>query len=225
MVGKADAARFIAKLLANRQTPLQEVPQIIASVDRAFSILDGGGNETATPQPRRMDVTRGHAKASRASQRETAAVDPPQQAAQPTLLRRAEVVAAASALSASVVAPSPTTSVRGVVQWFDSRNGRGTLRLPGLSRDLPIDSETVSGFGISRLFKGQEIEATLESAGDTHKILALHLTNAPATSPVTGGTVHDRRAKPVVVELKREAQRRSTARAEAELLLPPRRAR
>ena len=40
-----------------------------------------------------------------------------------------------------------------------------------------------------------------------------------------GGVVHSRHAKTVVVELKREALRRVAARAEAELLLGPSRAR
>jgi cold shock CspA family protein len=145
--------------------------------------------------------------------------------AQPTLLRRAEVIHVAP-----VTPPAPPLAptngmVRGVVQWFDTRTTRGTLRLQGVSSDLPIDSDTLAASGLTRLFKGQEIEATLEGGDETPKIAGLRLLNLSPNSPVMGGTVRDRHAKQVVVELKREALSRAAARAEAELLLPSRRAR
>ena len=115
--------------------------------------------------------------------------------------------------------------VRGVVQWFDTRTARGTLRLQGVSSDLPVDGDMLTAAGLTRLFKGQEIEATLEDGDDTPKIAALRLLNLSPNSPAMGGTVRDRHAKQVVVELKREALSRAAARAEAELLLPSRRAR
>lgn len=138
----------------------------------------------------------------------------------PMLVRRAEVISVAPAAPAPVFAPTPKGTVRGVVQWFDSRTGQGTLRLPGLSRDVPVDAAMLASFGIPRLFKGQEVEAMVVMAGETPKVTALHLANAPAASVVNGGMVRDRHAKQVVVELKREAQRRSAARAKAELVLP-----
>ena len=138
---------------------------------------------------------------------------------------RAKAIGTAPAETVPVFAAPRGKSVRGVVQWFDNRAGHGTLRLPGLSHDIPVDAATLSASGISRLFKGQEIDAELDGAGDPPKIAALHLANAAGTSRVSGGFVRDRRAKPVVVELKRETHRRVAARAEAELALAPRRAR
>jgi hypothetical protein len=145
--------------------------------------------------------------------------------AQPTLLRRAEVIHVAP------VAPPPAPlaptngMVRGVVQWFDTRTTRGTLRLQGVSSDLPIDGDILTAAGLTRLFKGQEIEATLEGGDETPKISGLRLLNLSPNSPVMGGMVRDRHAKQVVVELKREALSRAAARAEAEALLPSRRVR
>ncbi len=145
--------------------------------------------------------------------------------AQPTLLRRAEVIHVAP-VAPPVPPLAPTNgNVRGVVQWFDTRSTRGTLRLQGLSSDLPIDGDILTASGLTRLFKGQEIEATLEGNDETPKITGLRLLNLSPASPVMGGMVRDRHAKQVVVELKREALSRAAARAEAEALLPTRRAR
>jgi cold shock CspA family protein len=143
----------------------------------------------------------------------------------PTLIRRADAITVTAVASLPVSLTAPSGTVRGVVQWFDSRTGQGTLRLPGLSHDLPVDAALLASFGITRLFKGQEIEATLVTNSETPRIEKLHLANAPASAAISGGVLRDRHAKTVVVELKRETQRRNVARAEAELLLPPRRAR
>jgi hypothetical protein len=230
MPEKADAARFIAKLLAKRRTPIDEVPDVIENVHRALSGLANAGNmmtvAEAPSSPQR--APRKVARRPREALPPVAMAAEPEQKTQPpapTLLRRAEVINVAPAAPPPLLAASPTSSIRGVVQWFDSRSGQGTLRLPGLSHDVPIDAALLGTFGIQRLFKGQEIDATLEGNGSPPKITALHLVNAPATSPVSGGLVRDRHAKPVVVELKREALSRSAARAEAESLLRPRRAR
>ncbi len=229
MSEKADAARFIAKLLSKRRTPIEEVPDVIANVHRALSQLRNAYQEIpaaaapppAPPQPAPQKIAR--------RPRQIPPIVAPEQEVkppQPTLLRRAEVITVAPVVPAPTFATTPPSgSVRGVVQWFDSRTGQGTLRLPGQSHDVPVDAAVLGSFGISRLFKGQEIDATLEGGGNPPKITALQLVNAPASSPVSGGMVRDRRAKQVVVELKREALSRSAARAEAELLLRPRRAR
>jgi cold shock CspA family protein len=228
MSEKADAARFIAKLLAKRHTPIEEVPEIIANVHRALSELRSAPQETPVaiaptraPRPTPQKVARRVPRTPPA-----AAPEPEMKPPQPTLLRRAEVITVAPVAPApTFTATPPNGSVRGVVQWFDSRTGQGTLRLPGQSHDVPVDTALLGTFGIQRLFKGQEIDATLEGSGNPPKITALQLVNAPAATPVSGGMVRDRHAKPVVVELKREALSRSAARAEAELLLRPRRAR
>ncbi len=227
MSDQTHAARLVAKLLAARHTPLDEVPHLIENVQRALSNLESAEPSAAAAAPL-VQRRPHHAKAkSRPPKRpplaSAAPVPPIEIAPRPaaTTLVRRTAIAAAPATAALFSLPT-SNAVRGVVQWFDSRSGDGMLRLPGLSRDLPVDAATLASFGISRLFKGQEIDATLAGPADAPKLTALHLANAPAVAPIVVGTVRDRHAKTVVVELKREAPRRSAARAEAELVLPPR---
>lgn len=224
----AEAARLIVKLLANRRTTLDEIPGLIESVGRALAGLGATTREIAVVSAPALKQRRTRGKRATTPPESSPIPAPPEPApkALPSMLvRRSTMISVAPAAPAAVFAPAPNGAVRGVVQWFDSRTGQGTLRLAGLSRDVPVDAAMLAAFGIPRLFKGQEIEAALDGAVETPKVIALHIANAPATSAASGGTVLDRHAKPVVVELKREAQRRSAARAEAELLLPPQRAR
>ncbi|HEV8015515.1 MAG TPA: hypothetical protein VGP48_08260 [Stellaceae bacterium] len=233
---------MIAKLLANRHTPIDEIPHLIENVERALSNLDGAPVAHKRPQAsvksappiavavatppraRRSVLPREPQEAALppAASPEPAEIKP----VQPTLLRRAEVIHVAPVTPhPQPVAATATAAVRGVVQWFDTRTNRGTLRLQGLSNDLPVDGDALAASGLTRLFKGQEIEATLDGSEETPKITALRLLNLAPNSPAMGGMVRDRHAKQVVVELKREALSRAAARAEAELLLPSRRAR
>jgi cold shock CspA family protein len=243
MAEKTEAARVIAKLLANRRTPLNEISHLIENVERALSALDGAPVERKRPQasaksapPIVVAVAADPPRAKRSVvPREPRVAAPPPPASpepaeikpvQPTLLRRAEVIHVAPvAPPPQPVAAATAAPVRGVVQWFDTRTSRGTLRLQGLSSDLPVDGDALAASGLTRLFKGQEIEATLDGSEETPKIAALRLLNLAPNSPVMSGMVRDRHAKQVVVELKREALSRAAARAEAELLLPSRRAR
>jgi cold shock CspA family protein len=244
MSQKSEAARVVAKLLASRPTPLNEIPHLIESVERALMAL--GSGELNSPQnvpPGEPVATAAAARDKRSTLRKASEPRSPASTVEktviekreaeprelkpvpPTLLRRAEVIHVAP------VAPPPQSiaptngTVRGVVQWFDTRTNRGTLRLQGLSTDLPVDGDALAASGLTRLFKGQEIEVTLEGGEETPKVAALRLLNLSSNSPVMGGMVRDRHAKQVVVELKREALSRAAARAEAELLLPSRRAR
>jgi cold shock CspA family protein len=232
MSDQTDAARVVAKLLAARRTPLAEVPRLIANVQHALSTLE-------STDPVAVAVAAVPAGEHRVGRRKAAArsrdLAPPVPAEPPievaprpaatTLVRRTAIAAAPATAAPPIFSLPSSNAVRGVVQWFDSRSGDGMLRLPGLSRDLPVDAATLARFGISRLFKGQEIDATLTGPADAPRLTALHLANAPAAAPIVVGTVRDRHAKTVVVELKRETQRRNAARAEAELVLPPRSAR
>ena len=226
MAEKFDAARMVAKLLAARPTPLEEVPQVIANVQRALASLDAESpapRVTREARPRRTAPGRAApAETPQPAAAPTAEVEP--KSAAPTLVRRAELAAQTPAELPALLAPAPAGAIRGVVQWFDSRAGHGALRLPGFSRDIAVDAAMLASFGVARLFKGQEIEATLAGAGEHTRLASLRLVNAAPSSPVSGGTVHDRHAKTVVVELKNQPQRRNAARAEAELLLSARRA-
>jgi hypothetical protein len=250
MSKKSEAARVVAKLLAKRHTSINEIPDIIENVERALKSLDSNAGQSikkesaavaakSAPELRskRASIARKRPDAHDVGPLverpvvEKAAIETPVPEAQeikpvqPTLLRRAEVIHVAP-VAPPPAPPAPTNGmVRGVVQWFDTRSTRGTLRLQGLSNDLPIDGDILTASGLTRLFKGQEIEATLEGNDETPKITGLRLLNLSPASPVMGGMVRDRHAKQVVVELKREALSRAAARAEAEALLPTRRAR
>ncbi|HVA14626.1 MAG TPA: hypothetical protein VNF99_15370 [Stellaceae bacterium] len=243
MPRKTEAARVIAKLLASRRTPIHEISDLIENVERALSNLGGtaatdlktavpaplaSGTRAPPPQAKRAAALR-PPRTPRAAPVEMPASEPEPyeiRPVQPTLLRRAEVIHVAPAAAAAQPFASPASGmVRGVVQWFDTRTGRGTLRLQGLSSDLPVEAETLSAFGLTRLFKGQEIEAALDGSDEAPKVTSLRLLNLSPNAPAMGGMVRDRHAKQVVVELKREALSRAAARAEAELLLPSRRAR
>jgi cold shock CspA family protein len=252
MSKKTEAARVVAKLLAKRHTSINEIPEIIANVERALKSLDSNAGQSLMPEtviaaesipaprakrgPRKRTAETHEVapvatkqvaekpmieKAAAAPVAETQEIKP----APTTLLRRAEVIHVAP------VAPPPMSiapgngMVRGVVQWFDTRSTRGTLRLQGRSSDVPVDGDILTASGLTRLFKGQEIEATLDGNDETPKITGLRLLNLTPASPVMGGMVRDRHAKQVVVELKREALSRAAARAEAEALLPTRRVR
>ena len=220
------AARLIAKLLAHRPTPQEEVPTLIRSVHGALSRL--GQAEVEPPPARHRD--RNDAAVPR-RKRQKAVVAPTEEPAAPAapplapkLVRRADVVAAPPAAAAPAFAPAHAT-VRGIVKWFDPRTGKGALRLPGFAGDIAIEARTLTESGIARLFKGQEVEATLGGNG-APQLQRLSLPGTASTAPLgSGGVVHSRRAKPVLVELKREALRRAAARAEAEHLLGPGRSR
>jgi cold shock CspA family protein len=225
------AARLAAKLLAHRQTPQEEVAGVIHSVHSALSrlrepaavateLVADTEESLATLTPRRK---RRQPEQVAATEEAPPAVPPPA----PKLVRRAEIMTAPAASAPSpALAPAPHGAVRGVVKWFDPRAGKGALRLPGFSGDVLFEARLLADSGIARLFKGQEIEATIDvSNGRPPQVQRITLPGGVTTTPVGAGIVHSRRAKPVLVELKREALRRAAARAEAEHLLGPGRSR
>jgi len=219
------AARLAAKLLAHRQTSQDEVPELIRNVHGALLRL-GQAEETvreaeaATPaEPQARAPLARRPRQPRAA----APAEPPEHApsaapATPKLVRRAEVVAPSPPAAAALLAPPPAHGVRGVVKWFDPKSGKGALRLPGIG-DIGFEARVMAESGISRLFKGQEVEATLTHGGGAAQVQRLALPGAVQPTPIAAGTVRSRHAKPVLVELKREALRRAAARAEAEQVL------
>ena len=223
------AAHLVAKLLAHRQTPQEEVAGVIRGVHAALSrlreptavvaepVAEPEEPQPATLTPRRR---RRQPEATAATEEATSAAPPPS----PKLVRRAEIMAApAGPAPTPAPAPAPQGAVRGVVKWFDPRAGKGALRLPGFAGDVLFEARLLAESGIARLFKGQEIEATIDGGnGRPPQVQRITLPgSATTTTPVGAGIVHSRRAKPVLVELKREALRRAAARAEAEHLLGP----
>ena len=227
------AARLIAKVLAHRQTPKEEVAGVIRSVHGALSQLRERDVVVVPPAIEADEPLAAPVRQRKRRQPEATEAAPPEEAAPaapppaPKLVRRAEVVAAPPAAPAlPPLAPAPHGAVRGVVKWFDPRAGKGALRLPGFSGDVLFDARILAESGIARLFKGQEIEATITGGdGRPPQVQRITLPGSVAASPIGAGVVHSRRAKPVLVELKREALRRAAARAEAEHLLGPGRTR
>jgi len=139
-------------------------------------------------------------------------------------MRRAEVTPAEPAgIQAPILqARAPQNTVlRGVVRWFDLKTRQGTLRLPGFAEDIAIETGALESAGISRLYKGQEVEATVAGENGSARLLSLALPGRVAEPPkglFATGPVR-RHAKPVVVEMKRDAMRRAAALVEAELVL------
>jgi hypothetical protein len=215
---QASVAHIVAKLVSRRPTTIEELPQLVDSVAVALAALDG----QAAPQ----EAAEAHAEAPvrRPARRRAPAPEPAAPAAAehlspppPRLLRRAEVAAE------QVPAPQPAPmlrpgTVRGIVKWFDPRTRRGALRLTGCSDEIVVEPNLLDEMSIQRLYKGQEVEATLSEEG-TPRVVRLALPGGAWQVAASGGVVHNRHARPVLVELKREALKRVAARAEAELVL------
>ncbi|MEA2754994.1 MAG: hypothetical protein QOJ54_1283 [Aliidongia sp.] len=146
-------------------------------------------------------------------------VPPPQ----PRLLRRAEALAheADHHVESQPTFRAPDGPLRGVVKWFDGRAGKGALRLMGISGDVLLDPTVLTNSGIKRLYKDQEIEATVEETGGRVRLLTLSLptrNGEPALNMMPGeitGTLR-RQPRSVQVEIKRDGVRQTAARAEAE---------
>lgn len=222
---RASVAHIVAKLVARRATRTDEIPAMMHGVEVALERLTQP-QPAAAPEPaheaaRPARVARPR-RALRPVQPPSSELPPPPPP-QPRLLRRADVVAPPPETIAAL-GPIPGGVVRGVVKWFDQRLRRGALRLPGSSGDVPVEPTLLAEMGLSRLYKGQEVEATL-SAETTPRVVRLAIPGGIWQVHQSAGIVHNRHAKPVVVELKRETMRRAAARAEAEILLGPNRAR
>ncbi|HXQ49509.1 MAG TPA: hypothetical protein VN802_00315 [Stellaceae bacterium] len=222
---RASVAHIVAQLVARRSTRPEEVPALMRSVEDALAALaePPPAPETAppsheTPPPRAPRARRTRAPA------ELPEIEAPAPAPQPRLLRRAEVVTAPPRDEAEAPRAAPSGVLRGVVKWFDQRTRRGALRLQGCSGDVAVEPAFLDEMAISRLYKGQEVEATL-SAEAAPRLMRLVVSGGGWQVQPTGGIVRNRQSKPVVVELKRETMRRAAARAEAENLLGPTRER
>lgn len=239
----ANTARMIAKLLAERPTPQQDIPQLIDAVHRTLARLEEH-NEATTPSApveptaptaiaagAQTVISAGaqDASAPKRRGRKPRAVEPiavtPREAKvtpAPTLVRRAEVQAPIE-VAPLQAPPARDRTTRGVVRWFDPQTRRGALRLQGVSGDLPFEPPVLEKANITRLFKGQEVEAELGGPSDAPTLIGFHLLAAGPAAHVNPGLVRARQQKPVMVELKREALKRVAARDAAEALLPDRR--
>jgi hypothetical protein len=228
----ANTARMIAKLLAERPTARQEIPDLIDAVHRTLAML--GQPRDATPAAAATEppmLAEGATAPKRRGRKPRLAIEPTPAAPEadkpapppaPTLLRRAEVPAPVEI--APLMPPPPRERVtRGVVRWFDPQSRRGALRLQGVSGDLPFEAPVLEKANLTRLFKGQEVEAELDGPVEAPTLLGFRLLAAGPAAHVNPGMVRARQQKPVMVELKREALKRAAARDAAEALLPDRR--
>lgn len=224
-------ARMIARVLTVQAMPPSELPAVIARVGAALSelldppaaevIAEGEVTEpTERPTRRRTGRRRRRRRAVPGLQAAYPSVEAPPLPA-PRLVRRAEALVTA----ASVEAPTsnlqaPARTVRGVVRWFDPSRQTGSLRLPGIPEDVPVEAGVVAQSGIARLFKGQEIIAEVDRTEGSARITAIALPGATATrSSAIGMVAGGRRSRVVIVEKKRDALKRVAARSEAEQLL------
>ncbi len=146
--------------------------------------------------------------------------------AQPRLLRRAEATANVEVETdeTPAILRVPDGAVRGVVKWYDGRAGKGALRLAGISGDVLLDPATLERSGIKRLYKDQEVEATVQEQGGRVQLVSLSLpgrTTGSLVSPFGGEVTSNIRRQPrsVRVEIKSDGIRQSAARAEAEQVL------
>jgi hypothetical protein len=141
------------------------------------------------------------------------------------LVRRADAVVSAPAPEpAALTPPTAPSTVRGVVRWFDPARQTGGLRLPGVPEDVPVEPAVFIAAGVTRLFKGQEIEAQLDRGERRVRVTALRVPGGPVAAPTVSGPIAalgGRRPRVVVVEKKRDALKRVAARTEAENLLGP----
>jgi cold shock CspA family protein len=217
-----ETVRLIARILKARPTDQEEVPSLITAVQRTIEQLNGAPRPVAL-EPAAVDAIEPPEARRRGRRRREApapAEAPPPVIAAPQLIRRA---AAPAPENPTPFASSATarTGLRGVVKWYDPRTRSGALRLPGHD-DVAVDADAVERAGIPRLFKGQEIEASIVvEPGGAARLLAMSLPGRPETEIALGGSVASgrRHGRQVVIEMKRDALRRVGARLEAEQLL------
>jgi cold shock CspA family protein len=216
-----ETVRLIARILGARQTRQEEVSDLIGSVHRAVAGLDGAAASVAVrpPTPGTSPTEEAPRRGRRPRTREVfaPAAEPAPVAAAPKLMRRAEMAPAASMPEEATA--KTRTGLRGIVKWYDPKTRIGSLRLPGHD-DIAVDADALDRAGVPRLFKGQEIEASVAIETDgVARLVAVSLPGRSETDPLgaIGGT--RRQQKPVVIEMKRDALRRVGARLEAEQIL------
>jgi hypothetical protein len=218
-----ETARLVARILGARQTTQEEVPHLIGSVSRALGTLAGAPPvqdvlvEESSTVPH--DVEPAAAPRQRRARTRPVfapAAEPAPVALAPKLMRRADMAMAADKPEQTA---KTRTGLRGIGKWYDPKTRIGSLRLPGPD-DIAVDADALDRAAVPRLFKGQEIEASVVVEPDgTARLLAVSLPGRPETEP--SGTIGPtrRQQRPVVIEMKRDALRRVGARLEAEHIL------
>jgi hypothetical protein len=137
----------------------------------------------------------------------------------PRLIRRSEAVSPSP--SAPALELPPSSVLRGVVRWFDPARRTGGVRLTGLPEDVAVEPEVFAAANITRLFKGQEIEAEIRRREGRVQVAALRVPGGGAATSSSGpiASTGGRRPRIVIVEKKLDALKRVAARSEAEHVL------
>ncbi|HEV2678154.1 MAG TPA: hypothetical protein VGV37_26745 [Aliidongia sp.] len=204
-----------------RTAPAHAVSEVEVSTVPKTIVLKPRGERASVARTRRRLVEAPPAE----EPLEEAAPEPTQQ---PRLLRRAEIVQPEVDPAASLQPIRPAGGpVRGVVKWFDGKTGKGALRLTGVSGDVALERGVLEQSAIKRLYKDQEIEATIEDLGRGRvTLVSLSLPGrnpASAAAGFLGGsdgtTTVRRQARSILVEVRRDGGRATSAREEAEHVL------
>jgi len=212
------------KYVAAPQSSEPEEPEAAPTIPQV-TVLKPRGGRVSVARPRRRPVEETAVEETVA---DVASEPAPQPAPQPKLLRRAEIAQPEHAMAAILQPTRPTGGgVRGVVKWFDGKTGKGALRLTGVSGDVALDRGVLEQSAIKRLYKDQEIEATIQDLGRGRvKLLSLSLPGRNPAAPAAGllggsegTTIVRRQARSVQVEVKRDGVRTTNAREEAEQVL------
>src|SRR5689334_24112865 len=218
-----ETVRLVARILGARQTTQEEVPNLIGSVSRTLGALAGApAVSQAVPEKPSAEQREAEPQAVRRQRRPrmrpvfAPAAEPAPIALAPQLMRRADM---ATAADKPEQAAKTRTGLRGIVKWYDPKTRIGSLRLPGHD-DIAVDADALDRAAVPRLFKGQEIEASVIVEPDgTARLLAVSLPGRPETDAAGATRPTRRQQRPVVIEMKRDALRRVGARLEAEHIL------
>ena len=230
-------AHMVARLVGGQKTAASDIPTLVETVNAALAqILYPTAKLPAAEAVEEVTVRRERQQPKRREGEErrrpgrprkveaAPPVEAPAPPPAPRLVRRAEAVVSAPAADPTALTPSPsaTSMVRGVVRWFDPARQTGGLRLTGVPEDVAVEPAVFIAAGVTRLFKGQEIEAQLDRAERRVRVTALRVPGGPAAAPTVSGPIAamgGRRPRVVLVEKKRDALKRVAARTEAEQLL------
>jgi cold shock CspA family protein len=225
-VSLAPASRTrAARIAASRKITAHEIAAIEATtapksaIPKTIVLKPRGA---AAPRPKRRLM-----EAPVAEEPEIEAA--PEAAPQPRLLRRAEIAHPEQDPAAMLQPTRPAGGpVRGVVKWFDGKTGKGALRLTGVSGDIALERAVLEQSAIKRLYKDQEIEATIQDLGRGRvNLISLSLPGRNPSGAASGlfgsrgnaTTTVNRQTRSVQVEVKRDGVRATSAREEAEHVL------
>jgi len=226
-------AHMVARLVGGQEIAASDIPALVETVSATLAEIlypriniapaadEFSARGQRLPRPPREGVRKpGRPRKVEAPQ----PVEPPTPPPAPRLVRRAEAVVSAPTTEPMHLAAPTAGMVKGVVRWFDPARPTGGLRLTGVPEDVAVEPAVFIAAGLTRLFKGQEIEAQIERVEGRVRVSALRVPGGSATTTAVSGPIAamgGRRPRVVMVEKKRDALKRVAARTEAENLLGP----